>query len=142
MSDQVEQLLDEYETMERNRLEAIEQARRAAEQFDEDFRQWADHTARPTLEPIAEQFRARDDFEAEVRTEGHSVRFSFSVRQSEGAAGRRGELAFTPDTGSRSVTVTQVVLNRNTEERRPLSSLPAEVIREQVVLVARNALDT
>jgi hypothetical protein len=141
MSDDIERLLDEYELMERNRLEAIAQARRAAEQFDEDSRKWAEHTARPTLEPIAEQFRARDGFDAEVRTEGHSVRFSFSVRQSEGALGRRGELAFTPDTGSQSIIVTQVILNRHTEERRPLSSLPADVIREQVLLVAKNALD-
>ena len=140
MSDQIERLLDEYELVERNRIEAIAQARRAAEQFDEDFRKWAEDIAWPTLEPIAEQFRARDEFNAEVRAEGRTVRFSFTVRQSEGTMGRRGEVAFTPDTGSQSVTVIQVVLNRNTEERRPLLSLSADAIREQVLIVTKSAL--
>ena len=140
MSDEIERLLDEYELVERNRIEAIAQARRAAEQFDEDFRKWAEHTAWPTLEPIAEQFRTRDEFNAEVRAEGRTVRFSFTVRQSEGTIGKRGEVAFTPDTGSQSVTVIQVVLNRNTEERQPLSSLSADAIREQVLIVTKSAL--
>jgi hypothetical protein len=140
MSDEIERLLDEYELVERNRIEAIAQARRAADQFDDEFRKWAGDIAWPTLEPIAEQFRARDEFTAEVRAEGRTVCFSFTVRQSEGTIGRRGEVTFTPDTGSQSVTVTQVVLDRNTEEPRPLSSLSADAIREQVLIVTKSTL--
>jgi hypothetical protein len=141
MGDEIERVLDAYELAERNRVEAIAEARRAAEQFDDDFVEWAEQVASPTLEAIAEQFRARQDFDAEVRAERRAVRFSFRVQQCEGPVGRQGEVAFAPDTGSRSVTVRQVTFNRTTEERRPLSDLSADALREQIVIIAKNALD-